>query len=255
MNLARFGRRLKRWTEVIGFKYQCPMCSYPMGAFKPFGKDAKVLTEKQVVGGGRRESAKCHICGCLDRERLIYKYLVQSTSYLENNAKILHFAPETVLSRKIREVASPSNYITADITPGRADKEIDMTDIPYEDETFDLIIANHILEHIPDDKKAMSELLRVLKSNTAIGILQVPISLNNAHTEEDLTLDSDEKRLAAYGQEDHVRIYGQDYPDKLRNAGFQVTVVDWTKSSELNPTKNNKFGFITEEKIFVVSKV
>ncbi|WP_342804686.1 class I SAM-dependent methyltransferase [Alteromonas sp. M12] len=235
---------------MSGFKHKCPMCNFYMGSFKPYGFDLPVMYEKQVVGGGRRDNARCFICGCLDRERLIYMFLKLQPSLLSDNIKVLHFAPETVLRRKLKSIFS--NYITADLNAKNVDMTIDMTDIPFPDEHFDLIIANHILEHIPDDKKALNELKRVLKNNTGAAILQVPISLNSEHTYEDLSINTEEGRLHAFGQEDHVRLYGQDYPNKLREAGFDVQVFDWKSSDRLYPQKKNKFGFIEEEKIFMV---
>ena len=251
MDFQRLVRRLKRWKEVIGWKHQCPMCGYRLSTFKPYGHDLAVFSEKQVVGGGRREQAKCHICGCLDRERLIFMYLKHHTSFLTTPSNILHFAPEAVLGQSLRANKN-KNYITADIVPDKADLRIDMTDIPFAGNEFDLIIANHILEHIRNDKKALSELKRVLKNNSGRAILQVPISLNSEFTYEDATIDSDEGRLQAFGQEDHIRIYGQDYPLKLQQAGFDVEIFDWKNSKKLNPNKKNKYGFIEEEKIYIV---
>jgi SAM-dependent methyltransferase len=251
MDVGRFIRRLKRWKEVRGFRYQCPMCHYPLGSFKPYGYDLPALDERQVIGGGRREHAKCYICGCLDRERLIFMYLKYHTQFFKQQSTILHFAPEPLLSKALR-THNKSTYTTADIVDGRADMTIDMLDIPFSDNHFDLIIANHILEHIPDDNKALSELRRVLKVNQGIAILQVPISLNNQQTFEDFSVDTDLGRLNTFGQEDHIRIYGQDYPEKLRLAGFDVIIFDWNKSSQLRPKDKNKYRFIEQEKIYIV---
>nr|WP_289847887.1 class I SAM-dependent methyltransferase [Aliiglaciecola lipolytica] len=177
-------------------------------------------------------------------------FLKHQTSLLSDNIKVLHFAPETVLSRKLKSIFS--HYITADLNAKNVDMTIDMTDIPFPDEHFDLIIANHVLEHIPDDKKALNELKRVLKSMSGLAILQVPISLNSEQTYEDFSIDTDEGRLHAFGQEDHVRLYGNDYGDRLKQAGFDVQVFDWKSSRTLYPKKKNKFGFIAQEKIYIV---
>jgi len=252
VEIKRFIRRLKRWNQVRGLRFQCPMCRYYLATFQPYGVDKPVLEAKQVVGGGLREQARCLVCGSLDRERLIYMYLKHHTHFLKSPSTILHFAPETMLSRMIKAVQR-NTYISADIVAENADMMIDMTDIPFDDNHFDLIVANHILEHIPDDKKALSELHRVLKKQKGEAILQVPISLNSQKTIEDFSIVTEEGRLKAFGQEDHVRIYGQDYVDKLKEAGFNVNFFDWKDSHKLNPNNRNKFGFIENEKVYIVS--
>jgi SAM-dependent methyltransferase len=152
-------------------------------------------------------------------------YLKNHTSFLTQASKKLHFAPEAVLGRELKSIKN-NQIVTADIPAERADMIIDMTDIPFPDNQFDSIIVNHVLEHIPDDKKALSELGRILKKNSGRAILQVPISLNSETTFEDLSIDTDAGRLEAFGQEDHLRIYGQDYSAKLKEAGFEVEVFD-----------------------------
>jgi SAM-dependent methyltransferase len=249
--LSRLVRRLRRWSQVKGIQYQCPMCKFYLARFTPYGVANPLFEAKQVVGGGFRDQARCFVCGSLDRERLIYMYLKHHTRFLKTPSTILHFAPETMLSNALKSVKS-HNYISADIEDERADIMIDMTNIPFDENYFDLIVANHILEHIPDDKKALSELHRVLKVNGGEAILQVPISLNSKLTYEDPDINTEADRLKAFGQKDHVRIYGQDYQERLSRSGFHVRVFDWKSCSKLNPKGKNKFGLIENEKVFVV---
>lgn len=227
------------------------MCKFYLARFIPYGVVNSLFDVKQVVGGGFRDQARCFVCGSLDRERLIYMYLKHHTRFLNTPSNILHFAPEIMLSHALKSVQGHT-YISADIEEERADMMIDMTNISFDDNYFDLIVANHILEHIPDDKKALSELRRVLKTNGGEAILQVPISLNSQFTYEDPKITSEADRLKAFGQKDHVRIYGQDYHEKLISAGFEVNVFDWKSCRKLNPKGKNKFGFIENEKVFVV---
>jgi ubiquinone/menaquinone biosynthesis C-methylase UbiE len=105
----------------------------------------------------------------------------------------------------------------------------DITKLPFEPNFFDVVICNHVLEHIPDDRRAMAEVLRVMK-NGAWGIFQVPIDRKREITYEDVTITTPAERLKAYGQRDHVRHYGQDYPQRLENAGFVVTTDDYAKT-------------------------
>ena len=146
--------------------------------------------------------------------------------------KILHVAPELcfmhMLENKYRE-----NYITADVSNPRAKVKMDITDIDYNDESFDVIYCSHVLEHIQNDRKAMRELHRVLKPN-GWAVLNVPITAEK--TFEDPSVVDPEERLKKFGQKDHVRRYGPDYIDRLLEAGFEVeayNVKDLFQSEEI----------------------
>lgn len=249
MDLAREYRRFKRWTTVWGIKHTCPFCHRPLSRFIPAGLDIPVLYEKQVIGGGLRENARCYVCGSMDRERLVFLYLKHHTNMFKQTNRVLHIAPEPVLMNGFRK-CNNLFYLTADLKSPRADIKLDLTALPFSDNTFDFVIVNHVLEHIPDDHLAMTEILRVLKKDTGTAILQVPISLNLEHTFEDASVTSEQDRLEVFGQEDHVRIYGQDYSQKLENAGFRVNVIDWNMD-EKSFSKTNRYGLIKEEKLFI----
>jgi SAM-dependent methyltransferase len=170
----------------------------------------------------RREDALCMFCGSLERHRLVWLYFKRKTNlYSGNSLKMLHVAPEEVFEKLLRTQLG-SNYLTADLYNPRAMVKMDITDIQYPDDSFDVIYCSHVLEHVIDDKKAMREFLRVSKPN-GWAILLVPIVAE--HTFEDLSITEPAERARLFGQEDHVRNYGRDYEDRLREAGFDVDVI------------------------------
>ena len=206
--------------------FTCPFCGHSSHYLWQLGHNDKVLTDNKVAGGGKRY-AKCMSCGSTDRDRLVYLYLRGHTDiFKKKDARVLHIAPERCL-RKVLKKQFESTYTAADkFTKGywyaRDTVKMDITAISYPAATFDLIVCNHVLEHIEDDQKAISELARVLMPG-GIAILQVPISLTNAETIENKAAISAEERKKAYGQFDHVRLYGQDYSARLALGGFTVS--------------------------------
>jgi len=132
-----------------------------------------------------------------------------------------------------------------------ADRKIDIKDINFEDNFFDVIICNHVLEHIVDDRKAMCELFRVLKPGGE-AILQVPISKYNKKTFEDFSIILPEEREKYFGQKDHVRIYGKDYKNRLERIGFKVELYDI--KNDLNIQDIKKFGLNEEEILYIGKK-
>lgn len=134
---------------------------------------------------------------------------------------MLHFAPELVFERKFRQVES-LDYLTADLLEPNAMVKMDITDIQYPDQSFDVIYCSHVLEHVADDRKGMRELRRVM-SRDGWGLFQVPICLDR--TLEDASVTDPKEREPLFGQHDHVRKYGVDFADRLRDAGFSVEVI------------------------------
>jgi SAM-dependent methyltransferase len=135
---------------------------------------------------------------------------------------VLHIAPEPIIQRRLRARANV-RYLSADLESPRADKHFDLTSIPYPDASFDVIICMHVLEHIPDDRAAMREMRRVLAPD-GWALLQVPFGKDRETTFEDWSVVTPEDRIRVFGQSDHVRIYGRDYVERLRDAGFVVQV-------------------------------
>ena len=167
----------------------------------------------------------------LERHRLLWLYLQNETDFLdsENSSdkkKVLHFAPEQCFLNRFKNLKS-IDYTTTDLVSPIADVKADICDLPFDDNSYDIILCNHVLEHIPDDTKAMQELYRVLKPG-GMGILQIPQDLNRAITFEDDSITDQNERARIFGQYDHVRVYGRDYFDKLKSIGFKVNEVDYT---------------------------
>ncbi|QAA82882.1 SAM-dependent methyltransferase [Aequorivita sp. H23M31] len=163
----------------------------------------------------------------LERHRLFWLYLKNETSFFTENLKVLHFAPEQAFYKRFRKMKN-LEYITTDLNSPIADVKADICDLPFSNNEFDFIICNHVLEHIPDDTKAMQELYRILKPG-GLAILQVPYSADLEKTFEDDSITDPKERARIFGQYDHVRVYGMDYFEKLRSIGFKVEAVDYTK--------------------------
>jgi len=164
----------------------------------------------------------------LERHRLLWLFLKNETDFFTADKKILHFAPEQAFYKRFRNMGN-LDYVTTDLESPLADVKADICELPFEDNAFDMILCNHVLEHIPDDTKAMQELFRVLKPG-GMGVFQIPQDLTRAITFEDDSITDKKERAKIFGQYDHVRVYGRDYFDKLRSAGFTVDPVDYTKT-------------------------
>lgn len=141
--------------------------------------------------------------------------------------KVLHFAPEQAFYKRFKKLKN-LDYTTTDLHSPLADVKADICDLPFEDNSFDIILCNHVLEHIPNDTLAMKELYRILKPG-GMGIFQIPQDYNRTTTFEDNSITDPNKRAEIFGQYDHVRVYGMDYFDKLRSIGFQVIEENYTK--------------------------
>lgn len=203
----------------------CVVCGASVRALLTQGHDYPVLRELDVVGGQRKESDECPICHANDRVRLVYLYVKSRTSLLTGPNRLLHIAPELGLA-DIFAVTETLDYVPADLDRQRYRhlenlETFDLQNAPHPDESFDWIICNHVLEHIPDDRQAMREMRRMLKVGGA-AILQVPLAEKLAMTREDPDIRGEAERIRLFGQRDHVRLYGRDYYDRLREAGFEL---------------------------------
>ncbi len=235
---------LKRKLKLILYKgttYQCPICQYRCRDWAYSGVDVEVNKVLEIIGAGRRKNI-CVNCGSNDRERLVYVFLqerIPKSTWTQLN--ILHIAPEWNLSQWIAKQL-PKSYVQGDrhmegYQYDDSVQNMDITTLPFPEGHFDWVICNHVLEHIQDDSIAMRELHRVLKPGGS-AILQVPISRKIDNTYEDKTIQSPEEREKHFGQNDHVRVYGNDYPKRLESAGFEVEEFTPTPSqlrSGLNP--------------------
>ena len=185
----------------------------------------------------------------MERHRLLWLYLDRKTTFLTDSIRVLHIAPEQVFYKKFKSF-SHWDYTTSDLHSPLADVKADICALPFEDNSYDFILCNHVLEHIPNDLKAMEELYRVLKPG-GTAILQVPLEEDRENAFEDDAITDQQERTRIFGQYDHVRVYGQDYYNRLEKVGFKATAVDFIK--EISATEVKRFALPTE-RIPVVTK-
>lgn len=226
---------VKRLRHRGSLRY-CPCCDSNLSRFRPFGLIP-------------RPEALCPVCGSLERHRLMYLYLQAKTDLFDGRHKrMLHVAPEPQLSRLFSRRPA-IEYLSADLQNPAAMVKMDVTDIQYPDESFDVIYCSHVLEHVLDDVTAMAEFYRVLKPG-GWAVLQVPITAER--TLEDPAVTSPEERERMFGQWDHVRRYGPDYKERLVAAGFLVEVDDFVR--ELGDTKILHYGLMANEDVYICRK-
>ena len=199
--------------------------------------------------GKQRENALSPGTLSLERHRQMWLYLQNETDFTKNY-KVLHIAPEQEFLRKFKKMKN-LDYISADLFSPIVDVKADILDLPFENESFDVIFCNHVLEHIEDDRKAMSELLRVMKKG-GWGIVQVPMKNSLEKTYEDFTIKDPKERQKHFGQYDHVRWYGMDYFDRLKSVGFEADANFY--SQKFSKEEIKKFGLRENEILPVVSK-
>ncbi len=221
-----------------GKRYEDPIDGAAFKSFLPYGYE-KV-----------RENVLSPSTLSLERHRLLWLYLNNETDLLTRPQKLLHFAPEQCFYSRFRE-SETLNYTTTDLNSPLADVKADICDLPFSDNEFDFILCNHVLEHIPDDKRAMRELYRVLKPGGR-AVFQIPLEMDRETTFEDDSITDRKERARIFGQYDHVRVYGMDYFERLENIGFKVTALDYTK--ELGAEAVDRYRLAAGELIPVVVK-
>ena len=200
--------------------------------------------------GKQRENALSPGTLSLERHRQMWLYLKNETDFFTQNYKVLHIAPEQEFLRKFKKMKN-LEYTSADLFSPIVDVKADILDLPFEDESFDVIFCNHVLEHIIDDRKAMSELYRVMKKG-GWGILQVPMKNSLEKTYEDFTITDPKERQKHFGQYDHVRWYGMDYFERLKSVGFSVDINFY--SQKFSEQEQKRFGLNVNEILPVVRK-
>ncbi|WP_299001507.1 class I SAM-dependent methyltransferase [uncultured Tenacibaculum sp.] len=216
-----------------GDKFTDPIDGKSFRKFLPYGY------------GVQRENALSPSTLSLERHRLLWLFLQQESNFFssEKKLKVLHIAPEQCFLDLFRKQQN-LEYITSDLESPIADVKADICDLPFEDNSFDVVFCNHVLEHIPDDTKAMQELYRVMKVG-GFGIFQIPQDLSREITFEDDSITNPKERAKIFGQYDHVRVYGRDYFNKLRSIGFTVDEIDYTK--KIAPEKLERFALMKGE--------
>ena len=198
-----------------------------------------------------RKNALCPGTLSLERHRLLWLYLDRETDFLNSNLKVLHVAPEQVFYKKFKKLKN-WEYFTFDLNSPIADIKGDLTSTNFKDESFDLIICNHVLEHIEDDKSALNEIYRILKYN-GISILQVPMNVKRKNTFEDSSIKSKNQREKYFGQYDHVREYGLDFKDRVEQAGFKVEMINYSK--KISQDLVIKYGLMKDDLIPIGKKL
>lgn len=225
---------------LAGSNVTCPVCEKSFRKFLPYGRI------------NPRPNALCPNCLSLERHRLIWLYLKDKTNFFETQLKVLHVAPEACFIKRF-EKQHGDGYITADIESPLAKVKMDIHQIPFSENTFDVVLCNHVLEHVQDDIQAMREIHRVLKPG-GFSILQVPFfNPVPEKTFEDPTITDPRAREKAFGQDDHVRKFGRDYSQRLETAGLKV--VEDPFVNELSEEVRNKFGLPRGEIIYKGVKV
>ena len=199
-----------------GKKFTDPIDGRSFNMFLPYGY------------GTQRNNVLSPSTLSLERHRLLWLFLKNETDFFtsKEKKKVLHFAPEQAFYKLFRNQKN-LDYTTTDLFSPLADVKADICNLPFNDNQYDVILCNHVLEHIPDDTKAMKELYRVLKPG-GMAILQIPQDLSRKETFSDDSITDPKERAKIFGQYDHVRIYGRDYFDKLRSIGFKVIEENYT---------------------------
>jgi SAM-dependent methyltransferase len=254
VRLARVApRRLLRLARLVAIRVprrvvnridptrylECPCCGELVTSFLPHGVK-------------RRANARCPWCGSVERHRLQWVYLRDMTNLFSRSTEpleVLHFAPERGLQKRLKSLRNIT-YHGADLASVRAAEHFDICEIPYPDDTFDVILCSHVIEHVPDDRKAMSELFRVMKPG-GWGLIEVPYDPKLDSTLQDPSITTDEGRIRAYGNKGHLRRYGRDFPDLLRAAGFEVTT---HRATELPPALVERYRLLRDGIVTVGAK-
>lgn len=222
-----------------GNNVECPIDGRTYRKFLPYGRLES------------RPNALCPSSLSLERHRLMWLYLQHKTDFFTRQIKLLHIAPELCfihLFEKMKNI----EYLSADLDSPLAKVKMDVLDIPFEENTFDVVFCNHVMEHVKSDIKAMMEIFRVLKQG-GWAIIQSPVYPYLEETLEDPGITDPSERERIYGQNDHLRKFGRDYGDRLRKAGFKVTEVDYAK--ELSEAVQKRYALPEDEIIYLCEKV
>jgi hypothetical protein len=223
-----------------GNNVDCPVCERSFKKFLSYGSEVT-----------HRDNVLCPYDLTLERHRLMWVYLKDRSNFFkEEKLKVMHIAPEQCFYSKFKKQKN-LEYTTGDLLSPLADIHFDLHKIPLEDNQYDVIFCNHVLEHVQDDHKCMTELHRIMKPG-GWGIFQVPIDTSRTETYEDKSITSPKEREKHFWQYDHVRLYGLDYPNKLEAAGFDVEVYDYHK--DLPKEHYEKYRFHADELLYIVKK-
>lgn len=194
---------------------ECPCCGGRFRRFKPNPRDG-------------RPDAMCPRCEAVERHRLLTHFLQHRTGLFSAPLRVIDFAPMYGMMRRFKSLPN-LDYLAVDLSLAWVDRRVDITGLPFPDQSFDAIICYHVLEHVPDHLRGMRELFRVLRPG-GWGVIQVPVDMNREETLEDPAIVTPEDRLRVYGHADHKRLYGRDYSAMLQSAGFDVEIIPYLDS-------------------------
>ncbi len=230
--LAPLARRARAWW-YRGDRVECPCCSGRFRAFLP-------------AGSPPRPGALCPGCSSLERHRLLWLFLAERTALFREPQRLLYLAPEEHLQRRLRSQPGLT-YVSGDLASPWAMVRLDVQALPARDGSFDAVICSHVLEHVSDARVALRELWRALRPG-GWALLQSPVDAARARTFEDPAVKSPAERRRVFGQEDHLRVFGRDYPEWLRAAGFEVQVVPFAR--ELGEERLARYRLDPEEDVY-----
>lgn len=240
--LIRLSYVFKFFAPVVykGNKVECPVCKKSFRKFLSYGSNV-----------AHRENVLCPYDLTLERHRLMWLYLQNKSDFFTKpNLKVMHIAPEQCFHKLFKNQKN-LDYTTGDLVSPIADLHFDLHQIPLEDNQYEIIFCNHVMEHVTDDLKCMQELYRIMKPG-GWGIFQVPIDTNRTSTYEDWSITTPEEREKHFWQYDHVRLYGTNYPHRLAEAGFTVETVDYSK--EISPELFERYRLPKGEMLYIVHK-
>lgn len=221
-----------------GKRLHCPLCGHGFRKMLPYG-----YVES-------RENALCPSCLSLERHRLLWLWLQRESRLFEERPRLLHIAPEICLMRHLKEAyhCCPERYVTADLESPLAELHFDVQRIPLPDSSFDVVICNHLLEHVASDRRALKELRRILCPG-GWGVVLAPIDYSRAETFEDDSITDPEERTRLFGQYDHRRVYGRDYVERLREAGFEAEEIDY--AATLSEEERTRYA-LSQERLYII---
>tara|TARA_B110000046_G_scaffold181359_1_gene213460 strand:+ start:587 stop:1360 length:774 start_codon:yes stop_codon:yes gene_type:complete len=240
--LIRLSYIFKFFAPILyrGEQVACPVCEKSFSKFLSYGSEV-----------AHRENVLCPYDLTLERHRLMWLYLQRETSFFSApGLKVLHIAPEQCFLPHFKKQQN-LDYITADLVSPIADMHFDLHDIPLEDHLYDVVFCNHVMEHVDDPIRCMSELHRVMKPG-GWAIMQVPQDINRKETYEDASITSASEREKHFWQKDHVRLFGMDYPQWLEKAGFKVDQFDM--NANWKPTEIEKYRLMGKEILYIARK-
>jgi SAM-dependent methyltransferase len=221
-----------------GDRVTCPVCEGQFAKFMPRIKPS----------GPNRPGARCPGCGASERHRHLWLYLARRRDLFTEPLRVLHFAPEPRISKRLRRLSN-LDYVSADLNSPRAMIKADITKLQFDSASFDVVICSHVLEHVPDDHGALLEIRRVLRPG-GWAVILVPIDRGRSQTFEDPSIVTARDRERTFGQSDHVRVYGRDFPERLGRAGFEVH--DASLQASLGADLVARHGLKPHDKIFVI---